>query len=98
MLSRQQSLDHVVLGAGPREHLFSLVLPDGTPASNLESQVLGEPELKVGPNRTARGAFLKPQGRQEAASKGQEPHLYPPHMYCVCQVSSYLRPVFSYTL
>lgn len=55
MLSRQQSLDSVVLGAGPKEHLLSLVLPYGTPASNLESQVLGELWLKEDPNRIARG-------------------------------------------
>lgn len=70
-----------MLGAGPREHFFSLVFPYETPAPNLESQVLGEIRLKTDPSRTARGAFLKPQGRQEAASKGQEPHLSPPRMY-----------------
>lgn len=34
-------------GAVPEEHLFSLVLPDVTPALNLESKVHGDFQLKV---------------------------------------------------
>lgn len=47
-------------------------------ALNLEAKVLGEFPLKVGPNRTARGSFLKPWEAQDTVPKGQEPHPYPP--------------------
>lgn len=88
-------------GHSPQRAFIFPCPPRCDTALNLEAKVLGEFQLKVAPNQTARESFLKLQEMQKTVSKGQEPHLYPPpyiYIFFSFQALSYLWSAFSYSL